>query len=139
MSDVAERLALKGPAGNAASGTQSREMRLSLSHLGVWSCTKLAFVLSLCLNLVTSALIYLASQLLTSTAVFQSINSIYNDLLNQTLDLGLFLNADTFFGFAVAVAVVNTVLFTALGAAYAVLYNFSVRVTGGGKVGFIHR
>lgn len=137
MSTVADRLAQKGSAAQA--GVESREMRLSLAHLGVWSCTKLAFVLSLCLNVVTSALIYLAFQMLTTSDGFQTINSAYNDLVNQTLDLASFLTADTVFAFAVAVAVLNTVLLTALGAAYAVLYNFSVRITGGGKLGFIHR
>jgi hypothetical protein len=39
-------------------------------------------------------------------------------------------------GFAVVVAVLNTVVITALGAVYAVLYNLSVKITGGLLVGF---
>ena len=39
-------------------------------------------------------------------------------------------------GFAFVVAVLNTVVITALGAIFALLYNLSVKMTGGLLVGF---
>jgi hypothetical protein len=131
MSDVADRLARKGDRGEPA-----RQMRLGLAHIGVWSSAKLAFLLSLCLNVVTVVLIFLVVRILTDTDVFSSVTGVYEDLTNDSVDLGGFLQPSTVWAFAAAVAVLNSVLLTALGAVYALLYNLSVRVTGGVHVGF---
>ncbi len=42
-------------------------------------------------------------------------------------------------GFALVVAVLNTIVGTALGAITTVLYNLSVRITGGLLVGFANQ
>jgi hypothetical protein len=134
VTDVAERLARKGDRGER--GEPARQMRLALAHIGVWSSAKFAFLLSVCLNTVTVVLIVLTVQMLTDTEVFSSITGVYQDLTNRSVDLGQLLDANTVFAFAAAVVVLNTVLITSLGAAYALLYNFSVRVTGGVLLGF---
>ncbi|MGY4857146.1 DUF3566 domain-containing protein [Cryobacterium sp. AP23] len=131
MTDVAERLARKGDRGEPV-----RQMRLGLAHIGVWSSAKLAFLLSLCLNTVTVILIFLIVQILTDTEVFSSVTGVYEDLTDSSVDLGGLLEPSAVWAFAAAVAVLNTVLLTAVGAGYALLYNFSVRVTGGVQVGF---
>jgi hypothetical protein len=131
VTDVAERLARKGDRGEPA-----RQMRLGLAHIGVWSSAKLAFLLSLCLNTVTVIMIFLVVQILTDTEVFSSVTGVYEDLTDSSVDLGGLLVPSTVWAFAAAVAVLNTVLLTAVGAGYALLYNFSVRVTGGVQVGF---
>ncbi|WEO75869.1 DUF3566 domain-containing protein [Cryobacterium sp. SO2] len=131
VTDVAERLARKGEKGEPA-----RQMRLALAHIGVWSSAKFAFLLSVCLNTVTVVLIFLIVQVLTDTEVFSSVTGVYQDLTNRSVDLGKLLDANTVWAFAATVVALNTVLITALGAGYALLYNFSVRVTGGVLLGF---
>jgi len=131
VTDVAERLARKGDRGQAA-----WQMRLGLAHIGVWSSAKLAFLLSLCLNAVTVALIFLAVWALTDTDVFSNVTGIYQDLTNRSVDLGTLLQPSTVWPFAGAVALMNTVLITLGGAGYALLYNYSVRATGGVMMGF---
>ena len=131
MTDVAERLARKGDRGQAA-----WQMRLGLAHIGVWSTAKLAFLLSLCLNLVTVALIFGIAQLLGDADVVKTLTSSYEDLTTKTLDLSVLLDGNTVAGFAAAVVVLNTVLVTGFGAVYAVLFNLSVRATGGTLAGF---
>jgi len=131
MTDVAERLARKSDHGHPA-----RNMRLGVAHLGVWSTAKLAFLLSVCLNTVTVVLIVLAARILTDTEVFSSITTVYQDLTNRPVDLSQLLDANTVFAFAATVVALNTVLITALGTGFAMLYNISVRATGGVIVGF---
>ena len=131
VSDVAERLARKGDRGEPA-----REMRLGLAHIGVWSSVRLAFLLSLCLNAVTVLLIFLLVRVLTDTDMFSGLTGAYQDLTNRSLDLGAVLTPEMVWAFAAAVAVLNSVLVTASGACYALLYNFSVHATGGVQVGF---
>jgi hypothetical protein len=131
VTDVAERLARKGDR-----GLPIRQMRLGLAHIGVWSITKLAFLLSLCLNAVTVAVIFTIVWLLTDTDAFSGVTAIYQDLTDRRADLGAVLPPSAVWAFAGAVAVLNTVLITLVGAGYAVLYNYSVRATGGVHVGF---
>lgn len=131
MTDVADRLARK-----VDHGERAREMRLGVAHLGVWSSAKLALLLSACLNTVTVVLIVLTVRLFTDTELFAGITAVYQDLTNRPVDLALMLDTTTVFAFAAAVAALNTVLITALGIGFALLYNISVRATGGAIVGF---
>ncbi|PXA67861.1 hypothetical protein CTB96_14390 [Cryobacterium arcticum] len=131
VTDVAERLARKGDRGEPV-----RQMRLALAHIGVWSSTKLAFVLSVCLNVVTVVLLLLVVRFLTDTEVFSSVTGVFEDLTNKPVNLGQFLDPGVVGGFIAAVVLLNTVLITTLGALYALLFNLSVRVTGGTFVGF---
>ena len=131
MTDVAEKLARK-----AEHGTPTRQMRLTLAHIGVWSRTKLALVLSVCLNIVTVAMIFGVAQLLGDADVVRTLTSSYRELTSKTLDLSVILDGSTVAGFAAAVVVLNTVLVTGFGAIYAALFNLSVRATGGTLTGF---
>jgi uncharacterized membrane protein len=131
LSDVAERLARK-----SSTGEPARQMRLGLAHIGVWSSAKLAFLLSLCLNVVTVVLIFLAVGALNDTEMFATVTGAYQDLTSQTLDLSQFLQPSMVWAFCAVVAVLNSVLLTVIGTVYALLYNFSVRATGGVHVGF---
>ena len=75
--------------------------------------------------------------MLDSTGIFDNLNKVLRDILGKPdfsvtasfslAQVGLF---------AVVVAILNTVIGTALGAITAMLYNFSVRITGGLLVGF---
>jgi hypothetical protein len=131
VTDVAEKLARK-----AEHGTPTRQMRLTLAHIGVWSSTKLALVLSVCLNIVTVAMIFGVAQLLGDADVVRTLTSSYRELTSKTLDLSVILDGSTVAGFAAAVVVLNTVLVTGFGAIYAALFNLSVRATGGTLTGF---
>jgi hypothetical protein len=131
VTDVAERLARKGDRGESP-----REMRLGLAHIGVWSSVRLAFLLSLCLNAVTVVLIFLLVRVFTDTDLFAGVTEAYQDLTNRSLDLGAVLTPAMVWAFAGSVAVLNSVLVTAGGACYALLYNVSVHATGGVQIGF---
>src|SRR5690606_5652631 len=114
-----------------------KQVRLKLVYIDFWSVVKLSFLIWLCLGIVlivTSILVWLV---LYSTGVFDTLDSTLRDILVQP-DFSI---ANSFgLGqvalFAAVIALLNTIVGTALGAIGAVLYNLSVRLTGGLLVGF---
>ena len=131
MTEVAERLARKGDRGEPP-----QRLQLSLAHIGVWSSTKLGFMLSMGLNLLSVLVIWLVVQFLAGTEVFADITGAYQDLTRRSLDLSQVLEPSAVLAFMGTVVVLNTVLLTGLSAAYALLFNMAVRVTNGTVVAF---
>lgn len=130
-SSVAEKLAKK-----SNRRTTSKQVRLKLVYIDFWSSVKLSFLAAVCLAIVTVVATFLIFTVLETTRVFEQINSLYTDIAGSSTDLTSFLSIGNVMGFAVVVAVLNTVVITALGAVFALLYNLSVKITGGLLVGF---
>lgn len=130
MSSVADKLKSKSPRTTTAKST-----RLKLVYIDFWSAAKLAFLVSFAAGIVlvvASSLIWIV---LASTGIFEQIDSVLTDIvpgfaITEVLGLG------QVFLFAVVVALLNVVIGTLLGIIGTLLYNLSVRVTGGIVVGF---
>ncbi|MCI4659222.1 DUF3566 domain-containing protein [Cryobacterium algoricola] len=133
MSSVAEKLAKKS--GRRPTAT-TKQVRLKLVYIDFWSAVKLSFLIALCLGIVTIVATFLIFTVLNGTGIFGKIDTLYADIAGSSSDLASILSIGNVMGFAVVVAVLNTVVITALGAVYAVLYNLSVKITGGLLVGF---
>ncbi|TPW76766.1 DUF3566 domain-containing protein [Schumannella sp. 10F1B-5-1] len=132
MTSVAEKLQRKSP----RSGS-SKQVRLKLVYIDFWSVVKLSFLVMLCLGIVLVVASFLIWIVLNSTGVFGKVDDLMRDVLSDNS----FSVTDTFGAgqvvlFALVVAILNTVVGTALGAIGALLYNLSVRFTGGLLVGF---
>ena len=132
MSSVAEKLQRKSqrPVAN-------KQVRLKLVYVDFWSTVKLSFLVAVSLGIVLVVATVLVYLVLQSTGVFDDIDGILTDLLTSdsfTVSGNLTLLTVTFF--AVIVAIINTIVGTALGAIASMLYNLSVRITGGLLVGF---
>ncbi|MDM4762358.1 DUF3566 domain-containing protein [Galbitalea sp. SE-J8] len=132
MTSVAEKLQRK-----SQKPVTTKQVRLKLVYVDFWSAVKLSFLVALSLGIVlivVTVFLYLALQ---SFHVFDSIDGLLQDVFGEpdfsvTTELSLVRVAL----FAVVIAVVNTVIGTVLGAIASLLYNLSVRVTGGLLVGF---
>jgi len=132
MSSVAEKLQRKSQRPVA-----TKQVRLKLVYVDFWSTVKLSALVAVSLGIVlvvASILVYLVLQ---STGVFTSLDNILKDILSDdefsisgTFSLGAVAL------FSVIVALLNIVVGTALGAITSILYNLSVRLTGGLLVGF---
>jgi Transmembrane domain of unknown function (DUF3566). len=117
--------------------TTSRQVRLKLVYLDVWSLVKLSFLVWLCLAVVLIVASILIWVVLFSTGIFGTLDETLRDVIGDEN----FSIADRFgIGqvalFAVIVGLLNTIVGTALGAIGGFLYNLSVRLTGGLLVGF---
>lgn len=132
MSSVAEKLQRKD-----SRSVSNRQVRLRLVYVDFWSVVKLSFLIWLCLGIVLIVASLLIWVVLYSTHVFARLDVALQDILNDksfTIEKTFGLGPVALFTFVVAV--LNTVVGTVLGAIAAVLYNLSVRFTGGVLVGF---
>jgi hypothetical protein len=132
MTSVAEKLQRK-----EQRQASTKQVRLKLVYIDFWSAVKLSFLIWLCLGVALIVAAILVWAVLYSTGIFATLDATLRDILVQP-DFSI----ATQFGiaqvglFAVIVALLNTVIGTALGAIGAMLYNLSVRLTGGLLVGF---
>jgi hypothetical protein len=135
MSSVAEKLQRKSPRTVA-----TKQVRLKLVYVDFWSVLKLSFLISVCLGIVLIIASILIWVLLDSLHVFSSLDSTLQEILDQpTFQIESSASLVQVAGFAFIVAILNVVVGTALGAIATLLYNFSVRLTGGLLVGFTNQ
>jgi hypothetical protein len=132
MSSVAEKLQRK-----SQRAAQTRQVRLKLVYVDFWSAVKLSFLITVVLGIILIVASLLIWIVLNTTGIFGSLNGLLQEILNQkdfsitsTFSLG------TVGLFSFIIAILDVVVGTALGAITALLYNFSVRITGGLLVGF---
>jgi len=135
MSSVAEKLQRK-----AKRPVGTRQVRLRLVYVDFWSMVKLSFLIALAGSIVIVVATALVWVILNQTGVFDQIDSLLKDVTGQNsysimdqFSLGQVL------GFSIVVGILNVVVGTVLGAIVSVLYNLSVRITGGVLVGFTNK
>lgn len=131
MSTVAEKLARK-----STRKPPAKQVRLRLVYIDFWSAVKLSFLVAVCLSVVNIVAAFLIHTVLSSTGVFQNINDLVQDVAGAGSDLTAIFSLGNVMGFAIVASLLNLVVTTALGAIIAVLYNLSVKITGGILVGF---
>jgi uncharacterized membrane protein len=131
MSSVAEKLARKSNRRPPA-----KQVRLRLVYVDFWSAVKLSFLVAVCFAVISIVATFLIWTVLNSTDIFNQLNSLVRDIAGTGGDLSAILSLGNVMGFAVVAALLNLVVTTALGAIIAVLYNLSVKITGGILVGF---
>ena len=132
MSSVAEKLQRKSQRPVA-----TKQVRLKLVYVDFWSTVKLSFLVAVSLGIVLVVATILVYLVLQSTSIFETLDKTLAEILGDDS----FSITDSFSLvqvslFPVVVAILNIIVGTALGAITSVLYNFSVRITGGLLVGF---
>jgi hypothetical protein len=132
MSSVAEKLQRKSQRAGA-----TKQVRLKLVYIDFWSAVKLSFLIAITLGIVLVVANMLVWIVLDGTGIFGKLDVVLRDILNiPTFSVTTSFSLVQVGLFSVVVAVLNTIVGTALGAITAMLYNFSVRITGGLLVGF---
>ena len=132
MSSVAEKLQRK-----SQRAAQTKQVRLKLVYVDFWSAVKLSFLIAVVLGIILVVASILIWLVLNTTGIFGSLNSLLQEILNQKgFNITSTFSLPTVALFAFIIAILDVVVGTALGAITALLYNFSVRITGGLLVGF---
>jgi hypothetical protein len=131
MSSVAERLQRK-----TTKSPSAKQVRLKLVYIDFWSAVKLSFLVSLCLGIVLVVATFLIWFVLNTTSVFASLDAMLRDIIGDGFSLSETIGLPQVMMFTLIVALLNVVTGTVLGAVAALLYNLSVRITGGLLVGF---
>ena len=131
MSSVAEKLQRKSQRQVA-----TKQVRLKLVYIDFWSAVKFSFLIALSLGIVLVIAAILVWVILNSTGIFGLLDSTLKDILaDPTFSVTTSFSLPQVALFAIVIAVLNVVVGTALGAIASMLYNFSVRITGGLLVG----
>ncbi len=132
MSSVAEKLQRKD-----SRSTSSKQVRLKLVYLDFWSVVKLSFLIWLCLGIVLVVATILIWVVLYSTGVFGKLDTAFQDILSDpNFRIASSFGLGQVGLFALVIAILNVVVGTVLAAIASLLYNLSVRFTGGLLVGF---
>lgn len=131
-SSVAERLARK-----TAKRPASKQVRLKLVYIDFWSAVKVSFLAGLAIAIVGIVATFLIWTVLTNTGVFKQIDDLFTSISGQgSGDLMDAIGLGNVMSFSIIVGILDVVVVTALGAVLALLYNLSVKITGGLLVGF---
>ncbi|MBU1250995.1 MULTISPECIES: DUF3566 domain-containing protein [Microcella] len=132
MSTVAEKLQRK-----SQRSAPVKQVRLKLVYIDFWSAVKLSFLVAICLSialLITTLMIWVV---LSSLGIINDVDALFAEILGEdALSLAEILSLGQVMFFASIVAVLNAVGGTVLGAVSALIYNLSVKLTGGLLVGF---
>lgn len=132
MSSVAEKLQRKSQRQVAV-----KQVRLKFVYVDFWSAVKLSFLVAVSLGIVLIVATILVWIVLNSTGIFGDLDKIFQDILSDdNFSVTTQFSLPQVAIFAVVIAALNVIVGTALGAIASMLYNFSVRLTGGLLVGF---
>ena len=132
MSSMAEKLQRK-----SQKATATKQVRLKLVYIDFWSAVKLSFLISACVAIAQLVVTFLLWMVLNSTGIFTQVSNVMVDILGDpTFSLLNTVALPKVMLFAGVIALLSVVVGTALGAIAAVIYNLSVRLTGGLLVGF---
>ncbi len=134
MSNVADRLANQR---NTKAAATSKQVRLRLVYIDFWSALKLSFLVCLTLAIAMVVMMALVWQVLNMMGAIDQVSSLLNDLMGESgQDLLVWLQFGPLMMFTFVAAGVLIVFGSALGAVASLLYNVSVKITGGLLVGF---
>jgi hypothetical protein len=129
---VADKLSEKTP-----KAAQTKQVRLKLVYIDFWSAVKFSFLIAAAVGVVIVVAVLLIWTVLTSTGVFDQISTLLKDVSgNDKTSVTNIVSFAQVMGFTLVIAALNVVVGTVLGAIACVLYNLSVRITGGILVGF---
>jgi hypothetical protein len=131
MSNVADRLAK-----SSAKAATAKQVRLRLVYIDFWSALKLAFLVTVAVaiaQIVATALVWTVLQVM---GFVDRITELLGSILGSTQMLTDWLAFGPLMGFSLVSAALIVVGGTTLGAIMALLYNLSVKITGGLLVGF---
>jgi ABC-type sugar transport system permease subunit len=116
---------------------QTKQVRLKLVYIDFWSAVKFSFLIAAAIGVIIFVAVLLIWTVLTSTGVFDQVSKLMQDVSGQSsLTVSNVISFAQVMGFTLVIAALNVVVGTVLGAIACVLYNLSVRITGGILVGF---
>jgi len=128
---VADKLAKK-----TRKKAPAKQVRLKLVYVDFWSAVKFSFLVSICMAIVSVVATILIYTVLMQTGVLHDVDSLFMDIVGEDNSLMKIIGFPQVLGFSVVVAILNTIVGTALGAIASLIYKLLVRVLGGFQLGF---
>ncbi len=134
MSNVAEKLARKG----STPASANNQVRLSLKHVNVFAVARVAFLVGVVIGIVGIIALCLGYLVLHATGGITQLDSLVDGVTGKSKGgtVSSILTFGTVFAVSALLAVMDVIVATIGGIIGALLYNLSVRFTGGLLVGF---
>ncbi len=108
----------------------------------MWSVAKISLLLWLSLSVVTTLGTLVLWLVLNQTGAFDQLDTLLSGISSGSKTVSsvkTYLGLGPVLGFSIAISVVGAIAGSAIGAIMALLYNLSVKLTGGLLFGFINR
>lgn len=121
------------PEAAAASGS-NRRAKLHLVHVDPWSVTRLAFVVSVALMIVSVVAVTIFWIVLDLSGVWDSLNGTITNVLSDgdgAFDLTDYLGLGRLVGLTLLLSAINVIVMTAIATIAAHLYNLAAQLLGG--------
>lgn len=136
MSNISESLQRKAPAKRGA----QKQIKLRLQNIDFWSAMKIAAIAGLVLEIVQLVATLVVWLMLEVLGVFDRVDALLQDILAQPqFTLMDFMGLPNVVLFSLVIGLLNFIVITVLGALAALIYNRSVRLTGGLLVSFTNQ
>ncbi|MFD1720490.1 DUF3566 domain-containing protein [Amnibacterium endophyticum] len=117
-----------------------KQVRLKLVYIDFWSAVKFSFLIAAAVGVIIVVAVLLIWTVLESTGIFGSVTTLLRDVSgSNSLSVNSIISFAQVMGFTVVIAALQVVVGTVLGAIACLLYNLSVKVTGGILVGFTNQ
>ncbi len=132
------KTAAPAPAVTPASGSE-RSARLRLVHIEPWSVTRLAFVVSVALMIVSVVAVAIFWLVLDLAGVWESLNGTITNVLSDGeagFDLTDYLGLGRLLGLTLLLSAINVIVMTMIATIAAHLYNLAAQLLGGVDVTF---
>ncbi|MBN9104926.1 MAG: DUF3566 domain-containing protein [Propionibacteriaceae bacterium] len=115
---------------------RTRKARLRVARVDPWSVMKTVFLFSVAFGIMGWVATYLLWQVLLASGLFDALNNAVAEIMSSPSNTEGFriedwVSANKVLGVAALLAVLNTVITTALGTLGAFLYNLSANILGG--------
>lgn len=115
---------------------RTRKARLRVARVDPWSVMKTVFLFSVSFGIMGWVATYLLWQVLLASGLFDALNNAVAEIMSSPSNTEGFrvedyISANKVLGVAALLAVLNTVITTALGTLGAFLYNLSANILGG--------
>ncbi|HAM25229.1 MAG TPA: hypothetical protein DCP11_00590 [Microbacteriaceae bacterium] len=136
MSSVADKLRKKNP----RQPKSTMQVRLKLVRINLWSSAKVSFLIGISLGVFVIVGTLVAWTILSRTGAFDQLDALISGVTpGAGTSVKSLLSPGRVMGFAVIVALLNLVVITVAGTIATLLYNLSVKFTGGLFIGFVNK
>lgn len=121
----------------ARSSSNSKQVKLRLTHIDFWSAIRVGFVIQIALAIATMAGFLAIWLILGATGLISNLGTLISGATGTDATAATSsLNLPTMMSFAAAISAFNIIVGTILAGIGAVVFNIIARITGGLLVGF---
>ena len=119
-----------------------KQVRLKFVHINAWTVAKICLIIGVGLGVVGTLGTLVLWLVMNQSGAFDRLHALLTGISSGSKTASsakTFLGLGPVMGLSITLSLVSALAGSAIGAIFAILYNFSVKLTGGLFIGFINR